>query len=246
MRSGCATTSGAATRPSRSSSSASARRPGCAAWIATRGKSGAYLSLKLRLPATRVAPLAVVSAPVPLRRRRAKSLSSDARQREPGLKIAGRGFEGEKHGGGEGRELIGLQIVELDEGDAWPVRAHDEIALPAGRHRASRAGCASVRPVTRCAETVPCRRRRWSRSHRSVQRRRWRTASSIARASVCPVLAPLSPMPRPCFITVLKLLLSWPVRKAREAGNRGWVRASWRAPRFFAVEGHQCMCCQGK
>jgi len=44
--------------------------------IATRGKFGAYLYLKLRLPATRVAPLAVASAPVPLRRRRASSLFS--------------------------------------------------------------------------------------------------------------------------------------------------------------------------
>ena len=88
---------------------------GRAAWIATRGKLGAYLSLKLRLPATRVAPLAVGSAPAPFLSRRAKSLSVAGCQRDPGLKITGRGFEREKRNGGEGREPIGLEIVELDE-----------------------------------------------------------------------------------------------------------------------------------
>ena len=68
--------SGGATRPSRSSLSALVRCPARASRISTRGKSGAYLSLKLRLPATRVAPLAVASAPVPRRTRRANSLST--------------------------------------------------------------------------------------------------------------------------------------------------------------------------
>ena len=73
---GSLTISGAATRPSLSSSAASVTRPRFAWRIATRGKFGAYLSLKLRLPATLVAPLAVGSAPAPLRTRRAKSLPS--------------------------------------------------------------------------------------------------------------------------------------------------------------------------
>ena len=42
----------------------------------------------------------------------------DARQREPRLIITGRGLDGEERGAGEGRELIGFEIVELDEGHA--------------------------------------------------------------------------------------------------------------------------------
>ena len=91
------------------------------------------MSLKLRLPATRVAPLAVGSAPAPFLSRRAKSLSGVACQRHPGLKITGRSFEREKRCGGEGREAIGLEVVELDEGHAGAVRPHDDVALLGGR-----------------------------------------------------------------------------------------------------------------
>ena len=41
--------------------------------MSMRGKSGAYLSLKLRLPATRVAPLAAGSADTACRRLRSRS-----------------------------------------------------------------------------------------------------------------------------------------------------------------------------
>src|ERR1700744_23247 len=54
-------------------------------------------------------------------------------QRNPGLEISRRGFEGEEGGGGEGRELPGFQIVELHKADAWSMRSHDQIALPADR-----------------------------------------------------------------------------------------------------------------
>jgi hypothetical protein len=36
---------------------------------------------------------------------------------------AGRGLKGEKHGGGEPGQLIGFEIVQLNEGDAAATRA---------------------------------------------------------------------------------------------------------------------------
>ncbi len=51
-------------------------RPEVTWTILTRGKFGAYLVLKFRLPAIRVAPEADGSAPTPFLRRRAKSVSA--------------------------------------------------------------------------------------------------------------------------------------------------------------------------
>ena len=130
-----------------------------------------------------------------------KVLVLDARQREPGLKITGRGFEGEKRGGGEGRELIGLEVVELDEGHAGPVRPHDDIALVGGcdvEHRGQ--GAAKIGEADVAAEQFLVAGARSSRSHRKRVAPTLAKASIIARASVCPVLALSSPMPRPCFI----------------------------------------------
>ena len=202
MRSGWATGSGAATSPRRSSSAAVARRPGWAAWIATRGKLGAYLSLKLRLPATRVAPLAVGSAPAPFLSRRAKSLSRHGCQRHPGLKITGRGFEREKRRGGEGREPIGLEIVELDEGDAGAVRPHDDVALLGGCEiEHPRQLALELRERHVAAEQFLDRRRTSSMSHRNAWRRRWRRdRASAARHAVLCCLPPLQP---PVFIVTL-------------------------------------------
>jgi len=62
------------------------------------------------------------------------------------LKIAGRSFEGEKHGRGTAGELFGAEVVELQERYARAVRPHDEIApLPRrsvelGRHAAAEVG----------------------------------------------------------------------------------------------------------
>jgi hypothetical protein len=105
-----------------------------AAPVAAGGNTGGGNAQRLRqppMPATRVAPRGRVGARA-LAQAAGEVLVLHTRQREPGLEIAGRGLNGEKHGGGEGRELIGLQIVELDEADARPVRAHDQIASPAG------------------------------------------------------------------------------------------------------------------
>jgi hypothetical protein len=67
--------SGAATKPSASSSVRVTVRLGAASRTLTIGKFGAYRRLKFRLPATRVAPEVFGSAPLPWRRRRAKSAS---------------------------------------------------------------------------------------------------------------------------------------------------------------------------
>ena len=58
-----------------------------------------------------------------------KILVLELRKSRPCLKVSGRGFEGEKHGRGEGREPIGFEVVELDEGHAGAMRPHDKIAL---------------------------------------------------------------------------------------------------------------------
>src|SRR5439155_17517580 len=65
--------SGAAMNPHTPSSAQLVILPVFVWVISTHGKAGAYFVLKLRLPAMRVAPVAVGSAPAPLRSRRAKS-----------------------------------------------------------------------------------------------------------------------------------------------------------------------------
>jgi hypothetical protein len=47
--------------------------------------------------------------------------------------IARRGFEDQKHGGGEGRELFGGKVVELDEPHAAAARPDREIETVGGR-----------------------------------------------------------------------------------------------------------------
>jgi hypothetical protein len=61
-----------------------------------------------------------------------KILVGSGCQRHPGLKITGRSFEREKRRGGEGREAIGLEIVELNEADIGAVWPHDDVALLGG------------------------------------------------------------------------------------------------------------------
>jgi hypothetical protein len=67
-----------------------------------------------------------------------------AGQREPGLMIARRRFDDEKHGGGDARQFVGGKVVELDEADAFAVRAHGQVetvgarGLKQGRDRATK------------------------------------------------------------------------------------------------------------
>jgi hypothetical protein len=69
----CPPPSGAAATPNASNSPQVTMRRGVASRISTTGKSGAYRRLKLTLPARRVAPEALGSAPLPWRSRRAQS-----------------------------------------------------------------------------------------------------------------------------------------------------------------------------
>ena len=219
MRSGCATTSGAATSPSRSSSSASCQAAGLRRMDRHARKVGRVFVLEVEAAGDagcaaggRVGAGALAEPP-------RKVLVLAARQREPCLKIAGRGFEGEKHGGGEGRELIGLEVVELDE--ATPGPCGRTMTLRCGRMASSSiAGRVRVRSAGDTlrrnrslspARVGPCHiEARGTDAGEGVEHRpRFAVSGSGAALSHAP----------PVFHYGIEATPVLPVRKAREAGT---------------------------
>ena len=80
------------------------------------------------------------------------------------------------------------------------MRANDDVALLAGRaveHRGQGAG--KVGKLHAAPKAVLSRRRASSMSRQIAWLRQMAKASSIARASLCPMLAPSSAMPPPVF-----------------------------------------------
>jgi len=136
---------------------------------------------------------------------------------QPGLVIGGRRLDDQKHGGGEGRELVSGEVVELDEPHAGPARPDREIETVGGRgieqgrdpprrcrryepHRASphsRFVAADRRAIAgSCAASAAAGggRRCRSRSRESVRRRHWRRC----RASCVPPRAAYRCRSLPC------------------------------------------------
>ncbi len=117
--------------PRASSSERATTWPGQVWTVSTRGKAGAYFSLKFRLPLRRLAPDAPRSAPVPLLSRRAKSALASATASQHLVVGCGSAQRQEGHRPKPTGCLL-VKVVELHQGGAAAARPHDDIMVPFG------------------------------------------------------------------------------------------------------------------
>src|SRR5271163_589260 len=176
--------------------------------IATRGKFGAYLSLKFRLPATRVAPLAVGSAPAPFRSRRAKSLSSSPAIATHAWKFPGEVCKVRNTAGARQTSVAGARSSSWMNVTAGPCGRTITLRCLVGASSSIRG-----RFRARSLKLMPRRNHSFSPAH-VVQVTSNRVAptlakaSSIARASLCSIPASSPSMAPPCFISHFRLFVS--------------------------------------